>query len=170
MPPVVGDNRNEKNMDMIKRFLYGDFVGGRAATGLLILRVVTGLALMTHGWEKILKPFDWMGPNAPVPGFFQFLAAFSEFFGGLAFIAGLLTPLAALGVIATMLVAAFTAHANDPFIATAGPGPSKEPALSYFLVALTLFLTGPGTHSLDNFLFNKRSRKAEPMTETSANA
>jgi putative oxidoreductase len=101
---------------MIKRFFYGPFIGGRAASGLLVLRVLAGIGLMMHGSSKIQAPFNWMGPGAPVPGIFQFLAAFSEFFGGLALIVGLLTPLAALGIMATMLVAAFTAHANDPFV------------------------------------------------------
>ncbi len=139
---------------MSKRFFYGPFLGGRAANGLFALRLVAGLGLIAHGFPKIQKPFGWMGPDAPVPGFLQFLGAFSEFFGGLALIVGLLTPLAALGIIATMLFAAFGAHANDPFIPS-GPGPSKEPALSYFIVALTLFFTGPGTLSLDHFLFGR---------------
>ncbi|MBC8140909.1 MAG: DoxX family protein [Armatimonadetes bacterium] len=139
---------------MLKRFFYGDFVGGRAATGLLILRALVGAALMAHGWGKIQNPFNWMGPDAPVPGVFQFLAAFSEFFGGLAFIVGLLTPLAALGVIATMLVAAFTAHGKDPFIAAGGA--SKEPALTYFVFATLLFFAGPGVYSLDNAIFGRK--------------
>lgn len=138
---------------MIRRFFYGPFLGGRAGTGLLVLRVLAGIGLMMHGSTKIKAPFSWMGPDAPVPGFFQFLAAFSEFFGGFAFVVGLLTPLAALGVMATMLVATLTAHANDPFI---GGPPSKEPALSYFAVALSLFLTGPGTLSIDSRLFGKK--------------
>lgn len=149
----------------MKRFFYGPFLGGRAATGLLILRVLAGLGLMMHGSTKIGNPFGWMGPDAPVPGVFQFLAAFSEFFGGLALIVGLLTPLAALGIMATMLTAAFTAHANDPFV---GGPPSKEPALSYFAIALTLFLTGPGTLSLDKFVFGKTQenvlQEREPVT------
>lgn len=150
---------------MIKQFFYGPFVDGRAAGGLLALRIVAGLGLVAHGFPKIQKPFSWMGPDAPVPGFLQFLGAFSEFFGGLALIVGLLTPLAALGVIATMVFAAFGAHGKDPFIAS-GPGPSKEPALSYFIVALTLFLAGPGTLSLDNFIFGRKREIAEPKNST----
>jgi putative oxidoreductase len=141
----------------MQRFLYGPFIGGRAATGLLILRVLAGLGLMAHGFPKIQNPFGWMGPGAPIPGFFQFLAAFSEFGGGLALIVGLLTPVAALGIMATMLVAAFTAHASHPFV---GGPPSKEPALSYFTIALTLLLTGPGTLSLDKNLFGKNREAA----------
>jgi len=43
--------------------------------------------------------------QASVPGFLQGLAALSEFGGGLALIAGLLTPLAAFGIACTMVVA-----------------------------------------------------------------
>src|SRR5262245_3700726 len=74
--------------------IFGSFVGGRAAWGLLVVRVVFGLGIAQHGWSKIQHPFNWMGPDAPVPAFLQFLAALSEFGGGIALIFGLLTPLA----------------------------------------------------------------------------
>jgi len=140
---------------MIKRFFYGDFIGGRAAAGLLLLRVAAGAALMTHGWDKIQHPFSWMPPAAGIPPFLQFLAAFSEFFGGLAFVVGLLTPLAALGVICTMFVAAFVALGKAPFIAS-GAGASKEPALTYLFISLLFFFAGPGVYSLDHFLFGRK--------------
>jgi putative oxidoreductase len=60
---------------------------------LLVIRVVTGIAFMLHGWGKIQAPMSWMGPDAPVPGVFQFLAAFSEFGGGIAWALGFLFPL-----------------------------------------------------------------------------
>ena len=142
---------------MIKRFFYGPFVGGRGATGLLVLRVLAGLALMVHGFPKIQHPTNWMGPSAPIPGFLQFLGAFSEFVGGMALVAGLLTSLASLGIMATMLFAAFIALGAAPIIGK-GEGPSKEPALTYFVVGLTLFLTGPGTLSMDHYLFGKSKR------------
>ena len=142
-------------MNFLNR-LYAPFLGGPGALGLLALRVVAGLALMLHGLPKIQNPFGWMGPSAPVPGFFQFLAAFSEFFGGLALIVGLLTPIAALGVFFTMLFASYThISRGDPFVAKGG-GPSFEPALGYLAVALLLMLAGPGALSLDALLFGKK--------------
>src|SRR5262245_10775338 len=113
----------------------------RASAGLLILRLFCGFAFMNHGWGKIQNPFGWMGPDAGVPGFFQFLAAISEFGGGLAWILGLLTPLAAFGIACTMATAAFThlAILKQPLISTS-PGPSAELATAYLSVALGLLL------------------------------
>ncbi|PWB78822.1 MAG: DoxX family protein, partial [Holophagae bacterium] len=71
---------------------------------LLLVRVVAGFAFMLHGWGKIQNAFGWMGPDAFAPGIFQALAALSEFGGGLAWILGLLTPLASLGIACTMAV------------------------------------------------------------------
>src|SRR5687767_3555751 len=127
-------------------------VSGRVSTGLLILRVVAGLAFMFHGWGKIQNPTGWMGPNANIPGALQALAAISEFGGGLFWILGLLTPLASLGLACTMGVAVWM-HAtvmHDPFVAK-GPGKgSYELAAIYLCVALLLLLAGPGRFSLDN--------------------
>jgi len=135
--------------------IFGQFIGGRGAVGLLLLRLVMGSALMLHGWPKIQHATSWMGPEVPVPAPFQFLAAFSEFFGGLAFLTGLLTPLAALGVAATMLTALITVHfkSGDPFVSPHGP--SYESALGYLAVAMVMLLTGPGVFSLDYLLFRR---------------
>lgn len=140
------------------KFLFENQLGGRAALGLLLTRLVFGAGIMQHGWGKIQHPFNWMGPEAPVPGIFQALAALSEFGGGLALILGLLTPVAMLGLACTMLVAIFTAHVpnGDPFVARGG-GRSYELAALYLIVAVQMILTGPGTYSLDAKLFQRRS-------------
>ncbi len=124
--------------------------------GILILRVVAGVAFILHGWGKIQTPFGWMGPEAPVPGIFQALAALAEFGGGLAWILGLLTPLASLGMFFTMTVAVLT-HAvmnGDPFVSTGGP--SYELALVYWSVALLFMTMGPGKYSADAKIFGHR--------------
>jgi putative oxidoreductase len=143
----------------IKRFFtapppYSIFVDG----ALLLLRFVAGLAFMLHGWGKIRNPFGWMGPEAFAPGILQALAAISEFGGGLAWILGLLTPLASLGIACTMAVA-FATHAfmrGDPFVAMGG-GPSYELAALFFCIALLLMAMGPGKFSLDRKIFGKGS-------------
>jgi len=128
-----------------------------ADLALLFLRVVAGLAFMLHGWGKIQNPFGWMGPDGFAPGVFQALAALSEFGGGLAWILGLLTPLASVGIACTMAVA-FSTHAvlrGDPFVSMTG-GPSYELAAVYFCIALLLIAMGPGRLSLDRKLFGSR--------------
>ena len=118
-----------------------------------ILRLIVGLAMMLHGWGKIQSPLSWMGPEAPVPGVFQALAAISEFGGGLAWILGLLTPLASLGMLFTMLVAATThIQRGDAFV---GMPPTYELALVYAGIAFFLLCSGPGKISADYKLFSR---------------
>ncbi len=127
-----------------------------ASTVLLLLRLVAGLAFVYHGWGKIQHPFGWMGPDASVPGFFQFLAAISEFGGGIAWMLGLLTPLASLGLFFTMAVATHM-HAivkGDPFVSPGGG--SYEPALLYLVIAVLFIVLGPGKFSVDKLLFGQR--------------
>jgi putative oxidoreductase len=127
------------------------------SVGLLILRLVAGLAFMYHGYGKIQNPFGWMGPNAGVPGVFQALAAVSELGGGLAWMLGLLTPLASLGLACTMTVAVWTHAAvlHDPFVNLAG-GRSYELAGVYLSVAVLLLLAGPGRFSVDRVVFGEK--------------
>lgn len=135
----------------------------RTSLGLLIIRVVTGLAFIQHGWPKIQNPFGWMGPGAPMPGFLQALAALAEFGGGLAWILGLVTPLASLGILCTMAVAMWThIGRGDPWVGTGGP--SWELAFAYLTVAALLLLAGPGRFSLDGQIF-RRSAPGE-VTKT----
>jgi putative oxidoreductase len=103
-----------------------------------------------------------MPPEATVPSIL--LAALSEFGGGLAWILGLLTPLASFGLACTMAVAVWM-HAvvrGDPFVPT-GPGGSYELASIYLCVAVMLILTGPGRFSLDRGVFGKRTTDREPL-------
>jgi putative oxidoreductase len=139
----------------MRSWLYRDAGGTRESLGLLILRVVVGAAFILHGWPKIQNAFEWMGPSATVPGFMQALAALAEFGGGIALILGVLTPLAAIGLIATMGGALYMVHlpARHPFVPTQPGDPSYELAAVYLAAAAALLLTGPGRFSLDALLF-----------------
>lgn len=145
-------------MNKIINLAFGSFASNRASWGLLALRLVVGVAFMFHGWGKIQNPFGWMGPDSPIPGFLLALAALAEFGGGLALIVGLLTPLAALGQIATMLVAIFKVliPGGAPFIAAKPGENSYELALVFLVVNVLFLLAGPGRLSLDYLLFGKR--------------
>ena len=137
-------------------WIFPPVVEGRGALGLLLLRLVAGAAFLGHGAGKIQTPFAWMPPEAGTPAFLQALAAVAEFLGGgLGWIAGFLTPLASLGVLATMTVAIlFHVGRGDPFVGAGGP--SFELALLYWCIALLLLLIGPGRFSLDAQLFRRR--------------
>lgn len=127
------------------------------SAALLLLRLVAGLAFVYHGYGKIQNPFDWMGAQASTPGILQALAALSEFGGGIAWMLGLLTPLASFGLACTMAVAAHM-HAivlGDPFVPQ-GPGGSYELASVYFCVSILFLLVGPGSFSVDRLVFGKK--------------
>jgi uncharacterized membrane protein YphA (DoxX/SURF4 family) len=45
--------------------------------------------------------------------------------------------------------------AHQPWV---GKGPSMEPAITYLIASVLLFLTGPGLYSLDAKIFGTRMR------------
>ncbi|HEX2576213.1 MAG TPA: DoxX family protein [Aquihabitans sp.] len=126
-------------------------------TGLLVLRVVIGLTVAAHGYNKFFgggripgtaRWFDSMGmrPNGKVHAL---LAATTEMGSGILFALGLLTPLAAAGIVGLMVVAAWTVHrANGFFIVKSG----WEYNLVLATVAVGVATTGPGRFSLDDAL------------------
>lgn len=141
----------------MKRCLQIPAWGSCSSSAFLFVRVVMGVAFILHGWGKIQSPFSWMPPGAPIPGFFQFLAALSEFGGGIALILGFMTRLAGAGLAFTMLVAA-SMHAfvmKDPFVNLTG-GSSYELALLYCSIAVMFLVIGPGKFSLDRLVFGEK--------------
>ena len=146
-------------MIQIKRIFQPVSQPAFASIALLLLRLIVGAAFVLHGWGKIQTPFSWMPPEAPVhiPGFFQFLAAISEFGGGIALILGLLTRLGAFGIGCTMTVAVHMHMIvrHDPFVSRGG-GSSYELALVYLGIAILMLALGPGKFSLDKKIFGER--------------
>jgi len=136
-----------------------------SSAALLLLRLVVGSAFILHGWGKIQHPFNWAPPQSPltIPGIFQFLAALSEFGGGIALILGLLTPLAALGIGSTMSVALYLHMIvrQDPFVSMTG-GPGFELPAVYFGIAVLILTLGPGKFSLDAKIFSHRRKSDTP--------
>jgi putative oxidoreductase len=140
--------------------IYSHFIGGPQAVTLFFLRLVMGVAFIFHGWPKIQNPLGWMTAmgGSSVPAFLQAIAAYTEFLGGIALILGLLTPLAALGLVCQMLAALFLVHfpAGHPFVASQPEGPSYESALLYLVMSVLLLTFGPGRLSVDALLFGRR--------------
>lgn len=126
----------------------GARVGSPAADlGLLLLRVIAGLALaLAHGMGKVPPSERFIGRVAemglPGPELFAWLAATAEFGGGILLALGLLTRPAALLICGTMLVVALLAHAGDPF-------GDREKAVLFGAIALLYLLAGAGRYSLD---------------------
>jgi putative oxidoreductase len=87
---------------------------------LLVLRIGTGLLFAAHGAQKFLGKDGIHGTGAVFesiglrPGLaFAIAAALNEVLGGLLLAAGLLTPLAAALIIATMTAALITVNAKN---------------------------------------------------------
>jgi len=121
--------------------------------GILLLRLVVGLAFVGHGAQKL---FGWFGGGgvSGTAGFFGSLgyrapaamavaAGLLELGGGLLLASGLLTPLAALALCTVLLNAIVTVQWQRGFFG------GYELDLTFLTVALAVVATGPGRLSLD---------------------
>lgn len=122
---------------------------------LLLARVGLGIVLLAHGWQKFNEytvdgtaaSFADMG--IPAPAAAALFAAVVELVGGLALIAGLLTPVFALLNVANLLGALVLVHiGNGPFIANNG----YELVLALIAGLLVIAALGAGRFSVDEAL------------------
>ena len=124
---------------------------------LLVLRIVVGLFFAGHGAQKLFGAFGGHG-LAGTAGFFDSIgmkpgrrnaiaAGTAELVGGLLLVFGLLTPLAAVLLIAVMTTAILTVHAkNGPWVTDSG----WEYNVVLIAVAFALVGASPGEISLDD--------------------
>jgi len=124
--------------------------------GLVILRVAVGIIMLAHGINHIFRG----GKIAGTPGWFSslgmkpgilhaWLASLTEVGAGALLVLGLLSPLAAAGVVGTMTVALVTNHRKNGFFIFR-PGEGWEYVGSLICSGLALGAMGPGKASLDN--------------------
>ncbi len=131
---------------------------------LTILRLLLGIVFFAHGAQKMLGWFGGYGFHGTM-GFFEqtmgipaplaFLAICAEFFGGLGLIVGLLSRIAAFGIICNMIVAVLTVHIHNGFFMN-WTGQQKGEGFEYHLLAiaigLVILIKGAGALSIDRAL------------------
>ena len=124
--------------------------------GLLVLRVVFGLFFAYHGYNKmfgkggIKGTVGWFASiGMKWPGAQARIAAVTEMGAGVLLAAGLLTPLAAAGIIGVMVVAIVVAHWKVGFFVFL-PNQGWEYCASIAIAAWVVATVGPGRYSLDH--------------------
>lgn len=131
--------------------------------GLLVTRVLLGIVLIAHGWEKLVTNgagatgefFNSVGvPAAEAAAVF---AGVVELVGGILLILGLLTPVVAALVVVVMLGAFFFVHQPAGIFAANG---GWELVAVIGLAVAVFGLVGTGRYSLDSLIAARRAAKA----------
>jgi len=127
--------------------------------GLFLIRAVVGSLLAGHGIQKLfgrLGGYGLAGTGGYLealglrPGkLFAAIAGAAELTGGVLFVIGLATPVAALLIVSTMFVAARTDHAGKGLWIFNG---GAEYVLTVAAIVLAVVIIGPGGWSLDGAL------------------
>ena len=124
--------------------------------GLLVLRLVVGLAMAAHGSQKL---FGWFGGHGLAgtggffemigfkPGrFFALMAGTTEVVSGILIALGFLGPIGPALLLSVMIVAAISVHLKNGFFAQSG---GIEVAVLFAVAAVALAFTGFGRFSID---------------------
>jgi putative oxidoreductase len=121
---------------------------------LLLLRMWLGVMMVYHGSDKAFRSFELFSSHITTFGipFAQFVSLFvvtSQFAGGVMIFFGFLTRPALVCVLVTV----FSAVMESMFYLTYDPFSRKaELALTYSVLAFSLFIAGPGLYSVDGQL------------------
>lgn len=125
---------------------------------LLVLRLTLGGVMIAHGYNHIWGPgtitgtaawFESIGMRPPRAQ--AWLASVTELGAGALLVLGLLTPLAAAGVVGVMAVAWIVAHRGNGFFIFK-PGQGWEYVMVLLVCAVAVATLGPGAWSLDDAL------------------
>jgi len=138
----------------------------KADWGTTLLRLTLGIVMFPHGAQKLLGWFGGYGFSGTmgfftqqmhIPALFAFLAIMAEFAGSLGLITGLLTRVAAFGILVNMVVALVLVHGHVGFFMNwGGQYPAGQEGFEYGLlaigIALYLIVKGGGKASVDGKL------------------
>jgi putative oxidoreductase len=122
----------------------------------LFLRAALGITMVAHGWNhafrggKLPGTARWFESIGIKPGkVHALLATVTELGSGVLLLLGFLTPLAAAGVVGTMLVALIANHIRNGFFIFR-PGEGYEYVLFIVLSGFAIGALGGGKVSLDH--------------------
>lgn len=118
----------------------------------LLLRFALAAVFIYHGLELVRHDMGFTWADAmpdPPPKILQAAVAWGELLGGIAIALGLLTRVAALGIIAIMVGAIVKVHLPQGFDVTKS---GYEYNVVLILVALCLVIGGAGTLSFDQVI------------------
>ncbi|WP_318640372.1 DoxX family protein [Flavobacterium ardleyense] len=143
---------------MIKSFFNPGTYSQNINLTLLLLRIVAGIFMLTHGigkFEQLMgeSPIQFPDPLGVGASASLFLAVFAEVFCSLLLIFGLATRFSAAVLLITMLVAAFVFHINDEFA-------RQELPLLYATMYAMLLLLGAGKFSVDQLIYTNLTRNS----------
>jgi uncharacterized membrane protein YphA (DoxX/SURF4 family) len=126
--------------------------------GIALVRIITGILLVWHGWEtfdaeKMKMYTGWFVERKYTnPEIWAYTGKVAELLAGIGFVLGLFTRLASLAAIAAFAGIIFILGDKGKIFQG-----DQHPFL-FILLALVFFFTGGGSFSLDNYFFQKKSR------------
>ena len=131
------------------------------STVVMLMRIVLGIIFFAHGAQKVLGWYGGQGLATTIENFqktgilpvLAYLSAFTEFLGGLFIILGFLTRIFSAGLVINMTVAIFHVHISKGLFSYNG---GFEYPLTLLVFSLCIFLIGPGSISIDRFLFKSK--------------
>ena len=140
------------------RFLGLPFLRAIGGATPLIVRVIVGVIMAWHGWQKLDGgPANFGnglldGLGIPFPVFMGWVVTLLELVGGVMLVIGLLSRLVALLLTINLAVAIALVKVDVGLIAPQGGGVGAELDLALIAGFLVVLLLGPGRPSVDHVL------------------
>ena len=121
-------------------------------TGKLILRLMLGILILTHGISKLTHGVDWMDDMltaSGLPVFFKYGVYVGELLAPALVILGFHTRIGAWLIAVNMLFAIGLAHWGEVFAVTENGSLAIEKQYLFMFSAIALALIGPGRYAIN---------------------